>query len=153
MGSCDKDQIMIYVDVFFLFQSCFWQCIMMEIRGDLCEREKRESPLWHSAPSSFFFSLSSHRVTRQSACVWGSGATMCSFSVECCQSSQRTLHGRGEEGGKRQRPGGKPIHSLLPLSLFLSLPLSQLSFSHQPPPLALSLTHSLRRAHISALHS
>ena len=114
------------MEILFHIQRCLWPSIVMEISCDLCEWEKktRESPWWwHTTP----FSLSSPRVTKQSACVSGRAVTMCSFSRECRQSSQPSLHQRREEGERRQGTGGKPLHSPSPcrfppfLSQYLSL--------------------------------
>lgn len=132
----------------------------MEISGDLCEWEKIQGNLLgdNTLPPSLppsCFSLPSPRVTRQSACVWERGATMCSFSKDCRQSS--SLHQRGEEGERRRETGGKPLHSpplldSLPLSLYVSL-LQRSPYNHSPSP-PLRITHSLTQAclHHSSVH-
>lgn len=150
----DKDSVMIKGNsLSYTVQSCLWLSIMMEISGDLCERAQntRESPWWWPTPP---FSPSSPRVTRQSACVSGRAVTMCSFSRECRQSSQPSLHQRREEGERRQETGGKPLRSpspcRFPPSFPLSVSLPQHSFSHHSPSLFLRIAHSLRHAYITA---
>lgn len=146
------------MEILFHLQCWLWQSIMMEIGGDLCEWEKIQGNLLGDNTLPPFppprLSLSSPRVTRQSACVWGRGATMCWFSRECRQSVQPPLHLRGEEGERRRETGGKPLHStpLVPrfppsLSHYLFLSLSTL------PLIILSLCLSGSHTHSGMLTS
>lgn len=158
MGTADKDWIMMYGNslsftVLGFDRVLWWKSVVICVSG----RKFRGISLviTHSLPPSLLY-LPSLRVTRQSACVWQRGATMCSFSRECRQSSQPPLRRRGEEGERRRGTGGKPLSAPPPLldsPPSLSHYLFQRSPSHHSPSLV-SADHTLTQAclHHNSLH-